>query len=74
MLLEKHRTLMEAFIESRFSCFPLIWMLPSRTRNNKINHIHEKALKTAYSDYNSFFYKLLDKYDTFMIHQKMFKI
>ena len=46
MSLEKHRTLMKAFIESQFNYCPLIWMLHSRTLNNKINRIHERALKT----------------------------
>ena len=70
MSLEKRRTLMKAFIESQFNYCPLIWMLRSRTLNNKINHTHERALRTVYSDYNSSFYELLDKDDTFTIHQK----
>ena len=70
MSLEKRRALMKAFIESQFSYFPLIWMLRSRALKNKINHIHERALRTVYSVYNSSFYKLLDKDDTFKIHQK----
>ena len=70
MSLEKRRTLMKAFIESQFRYCPLIWMLRSRALNNKINHIHERALRTVYSDYNSSFYELLDKDDTFKIHQK----
>ena len=64
---------MKAFIESQFSYCPLILMLHSRTLKNKINHIHEKALRSLYSDYNSSFYELLDKDDTFMIYQKMSK-
>ena len=73
MSLEKRRTLMKAFIESQFNYCPLIWMLRSRTLNNKINHIHEKALRCLCSDYNSSFYELLDKDGTFTIHQKMSK-
>ena len=73
MSLENCRTLMKAFIESQFNYCPLIWMLRSRALNNKINHIHERALRTVYSDYNSSFYELLDKDDTFMIYQKMSK-
>ena len=45
-------------------------MLRSRALNNKINHIHERALRTVYSTYNSSFYELLDKDDTFKIHKK----
>ena len=60
MSLEKRRTLMKAFIEWQFNYCPLIWNLRSRTLNNKINHIHERALRTVYSDYNLSFYELLD--------------
>ena len=70
MSLEKHRTLVKAFIESQFNYCPLIWMLHSRTLNNKINRIHERALRTVYSDYNSSFNELLDKDGSFTIHQR----
>ena len=50
MSLEKRRTLMKAFIESQFNYCPLIWMLHSRTLNNKIHRIHERALRTVYPD------------------------
>ena len=45
-------------------------MLHSRTLNNKINRIHERALRTVYSDYNSSFSELLDKDGSFTIHQR----
>ena len=45
-------------------------MLHSRTLNNKINRIHERALRTVYSDYNSSFNELLDKDSSFTIHQR----
>ena len=69
MSLEKRRTLMKAFIESQFNYCPLIWMLHSRTLNNKINRIHERALRTVYCDYNSSFNELLDKDGSFTVHQ-----
>ena len=50
MSLEKRRTLMKAFIESQFNYCPLIWTLHSRTLNNKIHRIHERALRTVYPD------------------------
>ena len=37
--LEKRRMLLKAFIESQFNYCPLIWMLHSRTMNNKINRL-----------------------------------
>ena len=70
MSLEKRRTLMKAFIESQFNYCPLIWMFHSRTLNNKINRIQDRALRTVYSDYNSSFNKLLDKDGSFTIHQR----
>ena len=45
-------------------------MLQSRTLNNKINRIHERTLRTVYSGYESYFNKLLDKDDSFSIHQE----
>ena len=66
MSLEKRRTLMKAFIESQFNYCSLIWMLHSRTLNNKINHIHETVLKTVYSSFN----ELLDEDSSFSIHQR----
>ena len=70
MSLEKRRTLMKAFIESQFNYCLLTWMLHSRTLNSKINRIHERALRTVYSDYNSSFNELLDKDGSFTIHQR----
>ena len=70
MSLEKRRTLMKAFIKSQFNYCPLIWILLFRTLKNKISHIHERALRTVYSDYNPSFCELLDKDETFTIHQK----
>ena len=40
----KRKVLMKAFIASQFSYCPLIWMLHSRTLNNRIDNIHERAL------------------------------
>ena len=47
-----------------------MWMLDSRTLNNKINRTHERALRTVYLDYNSSFNELLDKDGSFTIHQR----
>ena len=49
-------------------------MLRSRALNKKINHIHKRALRTVYSDYNLTFYELLDKDDTFKIYQNNVQI
>ena len=66
----KLRMLMKAFIESQFSYCPLIWMFHSRKLNNRINRIHERALRIAYSDSNSSFEELLKQDDSFTIHER----
>ena len=40
---------MKAFIESQINYCPLIWMFGSRTMDNKINRIHDIALRLVYS-------------------------
>ena len=61
MRLDKRKMFLRASIESQFSYCPLIWMFHSRTLNNKINRLHEKALRIAYGDYKSKFDELLEK-------------
>ena len=41
---------MSAFRTSQFFYCPFIWMSHSRTMNNIINKIHEKALQLVYKD------------------------
>ena len=66
---EKLRTVMkQAFIESHFEYFPLIWMFHSRTLNNKINRLHKRALRLAYKDSKSTFEELLVMDKSFTIH------
>ena len=62
--------LMKAFKESQFNYFLLIWMHHSRALGNKNNFLHERTLKTVYSDYKSSFNQLFDKDGCFMIHQR----
>ena len=46
--LKKRHILMKSFIISQFSYCPLICMTHSRGLNNKINHIHERALRIVH--------------------------
>ena len=55
MLFDKRLMVMKAFIGSQFNYRPLIWMLYSRTLNNKINSLHEKPLSIVDTDYKSSF-------------------
>ena len=50
---------MKAFIESQFAYCPLIWMFCQRSSNIRINHPHERALRTVYKDTESTFEDLL---------------
>ena len=45
MSLDQRRLIMKSFIKSQFGYCPLIWMIDSRKLNNKINRIHERALR-----------------------------
>ena len=70
MPLEKRRIVMKTFIESQFNYCSLIWMFHSRTINNKINRLHERALRIGYSDFKSTFEGLLRKDNSFSIHER----
>ena len=70
MSTDKLKLIMKAFIESQFSYCPLIWMFHSRTLNNRINRLHERALRIAYKDTNSSFEKLLELDHSVCIHHR----
>ena len=56
------RRIVNLFTTSHFSYCPLVWMFHSWRLNNHIDHhIHERALRTIYQDYNSSFKELLSK-------------
>ena len=48
MNVDKKRTIMKAFIESQFGYCRLVWMFHSRSLNNRINRIHERALRITF--------------------------
>ena len=47
---DKLRIVMKTFIQSQFNYCPLIWMFHSRIMNNKINKLHERALRIVYNN------------------------
>ena len=61
---------MKAFIVSQFGYCSLIWMFHSRGLNNKINSIHERALRIKYEDKFSTFQQLLEKDNSVSIHHR----
>ena len=58
------------FIESQFSYCPLVWMFHSRTLNNRINKLHEMALRLVYKESKLTFEELLRKDNSFSIHHR----
>ena len=73
MYLNKRRNLMKAVITSQFSYYPLIWMFHSRKLNNKINRIHERALRLVYQN-NLSFSESLDLDNSVTVHQKNLQV
>ena len=66
----KRRTLFKAFVESQFKYCPNVWMFHSPRTNNKINRLHERALRIVYDDDFSTFDQLLALDKSFCIHHQ----
>ena len=61
---------MTTYINSQFGYCPLVWMFHSRTLNNRINKIHERALRIIYNGSKLTYDELLHKDSSFTIHEK----
>ena len=68
------RIIMKAFISSQFGYCPLVWMNHSRKINNRINRIHERALRVVYNDQNATFEELLSKDNSVKIHDRNLQV
>ena len=66
---EKH-LLFKLFIISQFNYCPIVWMCHGRGLNNKINNLHERALRTVYQGKKSSFETLLKHDKSVSIHVK----
>ena len=55
MTFDQRRLILNSFIASHFYYCPIVWMFHCRKLNEKINYIHERALRIVYKDYNSSF-------------------
>ena len=62
------RLLFKSFFESQFKFCLLMWMFYSRKTNDRINKLHERALRLVHSDYESTFEDLLTKDGSFTVH------
>ena len=67
---DKLKILMKTFIQSQFNYCPLVWMFHNSTLNNKINKLHERALRIVYKNEDSTFEELLEKDNSITIHQR----
>ena len=74
MTIQKRKTIMKSFVASQFSYCPLIWMLHSRRLINKINSIHERALRITYPDNRSAFKELVNKNNSVSIHHEYLQV
>ena len=70
---DSKRLLLNSVIKSHFSYCPLIWMFCSRSLNNLINRIHERALRLILNDHVSTFQDILEITKEKMIHQNNLK-
>ena len=70
MAIERRRILMKAFIEFMFCYFSFVWMCCNRSCNNRINHLHEGALRIVYNDSVSSFEDLLQRDQSANIHHR----
>ena len=74
MDIPKRRIIFKSFITSQFGYCPLVWMCHSRKLNNKINAIHEKALRITYGDRQSSVQQLLEKDNSVSIHHRNLQV
>ena len=70
MNMQKRIIIMKSLVTSQFGCCPLIWMLHSRRLDNKINFIHERALRITYQDHISTYQELLNKGNSVWKHHR----
>ena len=61
MSLPKKELFLNSFFNAQFNYCSLVWMLHSRSNNNKIKHLHELCLRIVYQDKQSSYENLLVK-------------
>ena len=70
MKLRRRRVLIKSFIESQYTCCPLVWMC----YDNRTNHLHKRAPRTVYNGNVWTFEKLLEKDNSITIHVRNLRI
>ena len=64
---EKRRVFIKAYFGSQFKYCPFVWIFHQEQTNDKINSLHERALRMFYEDNNSSFHGLLENNQPFSI-------
>ena len=70
LFFKNKRTHSKAFLEFQFKYCPIVWMFHSRRTNNKINRLHERALRIVYDGDVSTLHQLLGTDKSFCIHHQ----
>ena len=65
---------MKSFVTSQFGYCPLIEMFHSKRLNNKINSIHERALRITCQDHICTFQELLNKDNSVSIYHRNLQV
>ena len=66
----KLRLFMKSFVEFQLSCCRLIWRFHNRQPNNKINRLHERALRLVYNNSTLSFDELLTLDNSYTVHHR----
>ena len=69
MSTKETRIILKTFIESQFGYFSLVWMLHSITLNNKINHLHERAVQVVFRNYDCSYKDLFKMNQSFTVQK-----
>ena len=74
MSTEKRRLIFKTFITSQFNYCLLVWMFHTKQLSNRINSLHEKALRVTYQGRrNSSFSEQLNLDKSISIHYRNIK-
>ena len=72
--ISKRSILMNAFFESQFIYYFLVWICYSRVDNGKINRLYKRCLWIMYSNNSSSIETLLEKHVSVSIHNRNLQI
>ena len=73
MTFDQRKLILNSFITLHFSYCPIVWIFHRRKLNERINHIHERALTIVYKDFNLSFQELLIEDNSLNIHHRNLK-